>query len=583
MPSLRDPALPDNLDEMEDKIRNEREKRVNKEGVHQFREATGELSRFAADPWAKGDGERPPVDEDVDVLIVGCGFGGVLAAKKLRDVGIENIRMVDKASDFGGVWYIYLPLLEETGHIPSSKYVPGLEIETHIQNIAAMENLRPNALFQTELRAITWDEDSARWLGRTNREDTIRARFVVSAIGILHKVHLPGISGIENFQGRSFHSSRWDYGYTGGDRDGKALDKLYGKRVGLIGTGASTIQVLPHLAAAGAEVFVFQRTPSSVDLRDNRKTDQTWFSSMASKSGWQYERVNNFDAVFNGSNPGLDMIDDGWTKHIFSLHGEESSEPFEQRLQDVEVKKMEEVRRRVDSIVQDPVTAEALKAWYSRGCKRPCFNDEFLPAFNRPNVHLIDTDGKGVDSVSNNGVIAAGVEHKLDCIIYATGFDWGNDYSERANMEITGRGGTTMSEKWANGPSTLHGMIGHNFPNLLLFTHLQSSTSPNYTHLLHERAKHAAYVIAETMRRNARSVEPTQEAEDAWVKKLEGIAIKYLGFFQQCTSGYLNQEGQMSEANLRNASVGMSTGEWAALTNAWRKDGKLQGMKFDLV
>jgi cyclohexanone monooxygenase len=201
------------------------------------------------------------------------------------------------------------------------------------------------------------------------------------------------------------------------------------------------------------------------------------------------------------------------------------------------MQKMEEVRQRVDSIVQDPVTAKALKAWYSRVCKWPCFNDEFLPAFNKPNVHLIDTDGKGVDSVSKDEVIAAGAEHKLDCIIYATGFDWGNDYSQRANMEITGRGGIKMSEKWANGPSTLHGMIGQNFPNLLLFTHLQSSTSPNYTHLLQERAQHAAYIIAETIRRNARSIEPTQEAEDAWAKKLEGIAIKYLGFFQQCTSG----------------------------------------------
>ncbi|OGE55044.1 hypothetical protein PENARI_c005G02402 [Penicillium arizonense] len=585
MPAIRNDVAADSQEAIEAKIRDERQKRVTKNGVQQFREATGELSKFAVDPWAQFDGARPVVDEDVDVLIVGCGFGGVLAAKKLHDAGVKRIRMVDKASDFGGVWYwnsyIYMPLLEETGHIPSAKYAPGHEIQSHIQNIAEMEDLRPRALFQTELTAITWDQISGCWVGKTSRDDTIRARFVISAIGILHKLHLPGIPGIEDFKGHSFHSSRWDYDYTGGDRFDQPLNKLHGKRVGLVGTGASTIQALPHLAASGAEVFVFQRTPSSVDRRDNVETDQTWFSSMASKPGWQYERVNNFDAVFNGSNPGVDMVDDGWTKHIFALHDQEERESFKERLQNVESAKMEEIRRRVDSIVHNSPTAEALKAWYNRGCKRPCFNDQFLPAFNMPNVHLVDTDGKGVESVTEQGVVAAGVEHKLDCIIYATGFDWGNDYSERANMTITGRDEITMSEKWITGPSTLHGMLGRDFPNLLLFTHLQSSTSPNYTHLLHERAQHAAYIVAETMRRNAKSVEPTQEAENAWVKTLEGIAMQHLGFFQQCTRGYLNQEGQISQANLRNASVGMSTGDWAALTAAWRIDGRMEGVEFD--
>jgi cyclohexanone monooxygenase len=435
--------------------------------------------------------------------------------------------------------YIYLPLLEETGHIPSAKYTPGYEIQEHIIRIATKEDLRPRALFQTEVSDITWDVDQKTWTGRTTRGDTIKARFVISTIGILHKLHLPGIPGIEDFEGHSFHSARWDYIYTGGDRYGAPLDKLNGKRVALVGTGASTIQTLPKLATSGAEVYVFQRTPSSVDQRDNVPTDKEWFSSL--KPGWQEDRCLNFDAIINGSNPQLDMIDDGWTKHVFCLHSLDTTEPFESRLQKADFDKMAEIRARVESIVKDKATAEGLKAWYARSCKRPCFNDEYLPSFNRPNVHLVNTDGKGVQEVTKTGIVAAGVEYEMDSIIYATGFDWSNDYSERANMTIIGRNGLALSNKWVRGPSTFQGMLTRDFPNLLLFTHLQSSTSPNYTHLLSERAKQAAYIISESIKHNIKSVEPTQEAEDAWVKKLEKIAIKYLDHFKQCTPGTYSQ------------------------------------------
>jgi cyclohexanone monooxygenase len=416
--------------------------------------------------------------------------------------------------------------------------VRGEEIQAHAVRIAEQENLRPKTLFQTEVQSITWSDSASRWEGKTSRQDVIRAHFVVSAIGILHKLHLPGIHGIETFKGYSFHSSRWDYGYTGGDPTGKPLDKLHGKRVGLIGTGASTIQVLPYLAASGAEVYVFQRTPSSIDERNNSRTDTKWFSGISAVPGWQENRSANFDSLFTGAKTEVDMVDDGWTKHIFALQQQGFPEAeFEQRLKDREVEKMAEIRQRVDDIVNDPATAESLKAWYVRSCKRPCFNDEYLTSFNLSNVHLVDTNGKGVDEVTKAGVVANGVEHPLDCIIYATGFDWGNDYSHRANMVITGKNGQTLTDKWEGGPRTFQGMLSRGFPNLLVFMHLQSSTSPNYTHLLNERAKHAAFIVSETLRRGASAVEPTQEAEDAWIKRLEAIVLKYLDHFRQCTPG----------------------------------------------
>lgn len=491
-------------------------------------------------------------------------------------------------------------MLEHVGHIPSMKYVPGNEIQDHALALAEKDKLREKALFQTEVNAITWSEETGRWHATTTRGDKIRARFIVSAIGILHKLHLPGIPGVEEFEGHTFHTSRWDYEYTGGDRYGAPLSKLRGKRVGLVGTGASTLQVLPHLGASGAETFVFQRTPTAVDQRINPKTDEAWFKSL--KPGWQDERADNFEQVFFGANPGIDMVNDGWTKHTYALHAEKDGDKtFQDRLKAADNLKMEEVRQRTARIVKDPVTAEGLKAWYGRTCKRPGFHNDYLPTFNLPNVHLVNTDGKGVERVTPKGVIAAGQETELDCIIYATGFDWGNDYSARANMAITGRNGKVMSDKWNNGPSTLHGMIGRDFPNLLIFTHLQSSTSPNYTHLLSERSKHAAYIIAEALKRNAKAVEPTQDAEDAWVKRLEDIAMQYLDHFQQCTpgeeflhtcflargeenvltlrKGYLNSEGGLSAKNLRNASVGLTGPEWYSLAKDWRSTGKLEGLE----
>lgn len=423
--------------------------------------------------------------------------------------------------------------------MPSSKYVPGWEIQAYAKRIAETENLRPRALFQTEMQSITWSDSTARWEGITSRGDTISARFIVSAIGILQKLHLPGIAGIEKFQGKSFHSARWDYNYTGGDRWGGPLAKLHSKRVGLIGTGASTIQVLRQLALSGAEVYVFQRTPTAVDERNNYKTDKAWFSHISSQPGWQDDRSTNFDTLFSGGRTDVDMISDGWTKHIWELHQSPDGKQvdFQMRLKDREVFKMEELRQRVDGIVKDRETANSLKAWYVRSCKRPGFNDDYLETFNLPNVHLVDTNGQGVDEVTADGVVVAGKEQKLDCIIYATGFDWGNDYSQRANMVITGRNGQLLSDKWARGPSTFHGIISRGFPNLLFFMHMQSSTSPNYTHLLKLRAIHASYIISQTIKRGASSVEPTQQAEDAWVKKLEDIARQYLDHFRTCTPG----------------------------------------------
>lgn len=433
--------------------------------------------------------------------------------------------------------YIYLPLLEELNYVPTAKFVPGSEIHEHALRIAKKNDLHSKALFQTEMLSLTWDDSLSRWIAQTNRGDTIRAKFVVSTIGILHKLHLPGVDGIEKFKGHSFHASRWDYNYTGGDRLGAPLDRLKGEKVGIIGTGASSIQALPALAKSGAEVYVFQRTPSTVDAKPNPPTDKAWFESL--KPGWQEHRAHNFDSIICGVPQDIDAVNDGWTQFMLRMFAlaKDSSAPQDDILKKVDIATMNSIRTRIEKIVKDSETAEALKPWYGRLCKRPCFHNEYLECFNYPNVHLVHTDGKGVEGVTEHGVKALGREYPLDAIIYATGFDWGTDYSQRANMTITGRGGLTLTEKWETGPSTLHGIIGRDFPNFLTFTHLQSSTSPNYTYLLSERAKQAAYLVSEAQKRGIKTLEPTVDAESKWVRKMEDVAIQRLGYYKECTPG----------------------------------------------
>ena len=267
------------------------------------------------------------------------------------------------------------------------------------------------------------------------------ARFLVMGNGPLHRPKLPGVPGIESFRGHTFHTSRWDYGYTGGDSNGNLVG-LHDKRVGIIGTGATAVQVVPHVAAAAAQLFLFQRTPSSIDVRANRPTDPSWASSL--EPGWQRRRMENFTVLTSGGLAGEDLVMDGWTDIIGRLlrRLREQDGPPDESLADTlelaDFEKMEQVRARVDTLVTDPATAAALKPWYRQFCKRPCFHDEYLQSFNRPNVTLVDTDGRGVDRIAPDGVVAGGQEYAVDCLIFATGFEVGTDYTQRAGYDVVG-------------------------------------------------------------------------------------------------------------------------------------------------
>jgi len=584
-------------DALRGKYREEREKRLRSDGNDQYLEVAGEFSHLVDDPYVEPGYTRAPFSDEVDVVLVGGGFGGLLTGARLRQLGVENVRIIEKGGDFGGTWYwnrypgvacdiesyVYLPLLEEIGYIPKEKYSRGAEIFAHCKAIAAKYDLYRDVCFQTEVSETRWDEGSSRWIVSTNRGDAIRARFVCLANGFLQKPKLPGIPGVGTFAGHAFHTSRWDYAYTGGDASGN-LSALRDKRVGIIGTGATAVQCIPHLGESAGQLYVFQRTPSSVDVRANRPTDPEWANQL--EPGWHQRRMDNFQILTAGGYQEEDLVNDGWTdiirKLLTMMLAEEtpdlSPEALARSMELADFMKMEEIRARVDSIVENPETAESLKPYYRQFCKRPCFHDEYLQTFNRPNVTLVDTQGKGVERVTETGVVVAGEEYELDCLIYATGFEVGTDYARRAGYEIIGRNGATLSQAWGDGVRSLHGMHIHGFPNCFMLSITQSGFTVNFPHMINEQARHIAYVIERALDEGIHTLEVTEEAEAEWVDAVVQFGDRTVEFSENCTPGYYNNEGQPEKSSRQNGFYFGGPTEFSEILEAWRADGKMKGL-----
>jgi cation diffusion facilitator CzcD-associated flavoprotein CzcO len=590
------PDLDFDPDALREKYREERDKRLRADGNTQYVEIAGEFSHYVDDPYVTERIERAPITDFSDVVIIGGGFGGLIAGARLRDAGVEKIRIVEKGGDFGGTWYwnrypgaacdteayIYLPLCEELGYVPQAKYAAAPEILEHSRAIARKYDLYRHACLQTQVTAAEWDEAAGSWIVRTDRGDALRARFLIVCNGPLNRPKLPGIPGITRYRGHTFHTSRWDYEYTGGGPEGN-LHKLTDKRVGIIGTGATAVQCVPHLGAAAKELYVFQRTPSSVDVRANRPTDPAWAAEL--HAGWQRERMENFNTLTSGGVIEEDLVKDGWTEIIRNLismanyRGTGIDRAEVPRLMELaDFQKMEQIRARVDAIVEDPVTAAALKPWYRQFCKRPCFHDEYLPTFNRPNVHLIDTDGKGVDGLTERGVVANGVEYAVDCIVFASGFEVGTDYTRRAGYDMTGRNGLKLSDKWADGVRTLHGVHVNGFPNMFLMSNSQAAMTTNFPHAMDETARHMAWIIGACRRDGIRTVEATAEAEDAWVAEIVSLSRFNEAFLAACTPGYYNNEGQPSRRSIQNGSYGKGPNPYFRRIREWREAGGMAGL-----
>ncbi|MFJ5036883.1 flavin-containing monooxygenase [Streptomyces parvulus] len=545
------------------RYRLERERRVRPDGTRQYLSADAEFGFYDEDPYATRTGERDPLRDHVDVAVVGGGFGGILAGARLRQQGVERIRVVEKGGDFGGTWYwnrypgihcdveshVYLPLLDETGYVPEWKYAPGEEIRRHAVRIAEKFDLYADALFSTSVTSLAWDDATQSWIVATDRGDAFRATYVVTATGTLTELKLPGIPGIEDFRGHTFHTSRWDYGYTGGAPDG-GLTGLADRRVGVVGTGATGVQVIPKLAEDAGHVYVFQRTPSTVDVRANRRT--TARDVGADHDGWARERRDNFLQIVSGESVERDLVADQWTagaglleKLLPSFRRPSDRQGFEAAYEIADAEKMNAIRARVEHVVADADTAERLKPWYRYACKRPTFSDAYLQAFNRDNVTLVDTaDTHGIERMTEHGVVVGDTEYQLDCLVFATGFSVCVSGVHSGKLSVSGRDGVRLLDALKQrGPRSLHGLTRNGFPNLIQLGAAQSASSVNFTHVLDEHAVHAAALVAAAEARGA-VVEPSREAEDAWLAVLSDGAPDHEWFHAECTPGYYNGEGR---------------------------------------
>ena len=588
-------------DALKTKYLSERDKRLRDDGNDQYIEVTADFSRYQDDPYCERI-EREPLFDEVEVAIIGGGFGGLLMGARLREAGYKDIRVIEKAGDFGGTWYwnrypgamcdvesyCYLPLLEEMNYMPKHKYSFAPEILEHSKNIAKKYDLYDNACLQTGVTHMQWDEDSARWTIETDRGDKMRAQYVAMANGPLSRPKLPGIQGINEFKGYTFHTSRWDYEYTGGDSNG-GLTGLKDKRVGIIGTGATAIQCIPHLGEYAKELYVFQRTPSSVDVRNNHPTDPTWAASQ--EPGWQQRRMDNFNIMVSGGDQDEDLVHDGWTdifRNLTGIAAKTAGRALGRRLTGAEraelmelsdYKKMNSVRSRAENTVADSETAESLKPWYRQFCKRPCFHDEYLDTYNRPNVTLVDTDGKGVDRLTENAVVVDGKEYEVDCLIFATGFEVGTAYTRRSGYDIVGRHEQKLSDHWQEDIRTFQGLLTHGFPNCFFLGFTQTAITVNVPHALNEQAKHVAYIVSEAQQRNKQIVETTAQAEQDYVDEIRRLAVSGSRFYAECTPGYYNSEGSKgNEQGFFSNMHGAGPIAFYQMLKDWRATGTLEGL-----
>ncbi len=583
-------AEQDRIDEAKARYQAEREKRLRDDAQDQYSQLTDEFEEFDHDPWVESGFTREPVVEETTAVVVGGGFAGMLLAKGLQERGITDYRIIDKAGDFGGTWYwnrypgcmcdveslIYMPLLEETGYTPTMKYAPAAEIFEQCQRIAHQYDLYPHAILHTEIADATWDDDASRWIITTTRADRISAKFLITAGGILHKAKLPAIEGINDFAGRAFHTARWDYGYTGGSPT-EPMDHLADKVVGIIGTGATAIQVVPQLAKAAKEVYVFQRTPSPVGARNNGPIEPGWVK--AQPPGWQRERMVNFTECVTGGKPEVNLVGDGATRYLWDDTQQAATTPEEQaELDRLDFEVMQAIRDRVEEIVEDPETAEKLKPWYGKHCKRITYHDEYLQSFNLPNVHLVDTEGLGVRRVTEAGPVVDGKEYPLDLLVYASGFEVTTGLVSRLGFDPVGRGGVKLSERWHDGAHTLHGIHTNAFPNLLVCHFIQAAFGLNFNHYLDELTSHLTWIVANAEEHGITTIEATVEAEDEWLALLWQAGKGFGRYSAACTPSFHNSEGARTMAAARNVVHPGNLMRYSEHLERWRDAGDLPGL-----
>lgn len=601
-----------------DKYAEERNKRLRPEGTAQYINlADSDLQKLVADPWVDYEAlarqAQPLQDGDSPkFLVVGAGINGITFAARLIETGFsaQDIVLVDIAGGYGGTWYwnrypglmcdvegyCYLPLLDETGYMPKHKYSFGSEIRGQCERVATHYGFR--AMFSTKVDSHVWDETKGRWIVQMTqsfgdvqppKQMKVQAQFLFLCGGVLAVPKAPGLPGLAEFSAQNaiFHTSRWDYTVTGGSQEQPDMVNLKDKRVAIIGTGATSVQAVPHLAKWAKHLYVIQRTPSYCGERTQQETTpETWAKVTESGPGWQRRRMTNLNSFLTAEPEPVDLVDDGWSRNQArsGLIGS-SSQLMEQAATGKHIDALlridepiaDELRARVDSEVRDPNTAEKLKPWYPGWCKRPTFNDDYLATFNRDNVTLVDTNGNGIDRYTERGIVVGGRELDVDVLVLATGFTPSGQLlpEELLKASIIGRDGRLLKDKWDSSEvGTLFGVATNGFPNLFSVFGRGSPASYNMTSGFDITGRLIAHVIAQATKESKQPerlvIEVDRRDEEKWMAQVAKNAAWYSAL-TICTPSYFNAEGEKAPSTPEKQYQQALTATWGRGVNDYER------------
>ena len=469
-----------------------------------------------------------------DAVVVGAGFSGLYMLFWLRDKLGLRARVFEKGKDVGGTWYwnrypgarcdsesVYYcfsdhlseEILQEWNW--SERYATQPEIQRYLRWVAEkMDLLRDIELNRTVL-AAHYDEDRAIWRITLDGDEQVEARFFITAVGCLHAINMPKFPGLERFRGRWYHTADWP-------EEGVSFA---GRRVGVIGTGATAVQVIPEVAKEAAHVYVFQRTPNHCIPGQNRKISPEEMAEIKRnyKQIWQKMRANRAGFPYNPSNRSAletppeerwRIYEEAWQRGGLGF----GQETFADLIINEEANRtaQEFFAAKIREIVRDPHVADLLTPKYPFGTKRPPLEHGYYETFNRPNVTLVDVRSTPIEEITERGIRTSEREYELDDIIFATGFDamTGALFA----IDIRGRGGVSLRDRWADGPQTYLGLATHGFPNMFMITGPQSpSVLTNMVVAIEQHVEWIADCIRYLREHGYDAIEAAPEAEQQWV------------------------------------------------------------------
>ncbi len=460
-----------------------------------------------------------------DAIVVGAGFGGMGAAIQLRRNGYDDVVILERESDLGGTWHVnrYPGLAVD---IPSSTYsysfepnphwtrlfAPGAELKKYAVHVADTYDLRRRMRFDTVVESAAWDEDADLWVVEIAGGERLRARFLLTATGFLSQPKLPDIAGIDSFAGAVVHTTRWDDDV-----------ELAGKRVGIIGTGATAVQLIPELAKVAGDLTVFQRTPIWVTAKPDVAVPRLVRKAFAALPLTQR-------AVRLGGTAILEALMVSAVLHYDQVPLVNAGAERLARLQLRQVK--------------DPETRRRLTPDYTFGCKRPTFSNDYYPTFNHDHVHLETTS---IDHVDAGGIVTTdGVRTDLDVLVLATGFDlWEANFPA---IRIVGREGRDLGQWWRERRfQAYEGVAVPGFPNLVSLNSPYSYSGLSYFTTIESQMRHMDRLLTELQRRRAVSFEVSEAANAAFLDDMTdrvGHSIFTLGSCASANSYYFNQHGE---------------------------------------